>query len=255
MGKFDGILIATDLDHTLANGADVAKENIEAIRYFQKEGGLFTIATGRYISHIEEHFSKDIVPNCSILTVNGNVVCDEKTHEPTVLSELDRELTSEILSYSYEKGEKDILFVNVCDWNESYKYEGKVTNDTCKCVFVMETEEGAIKLRDDLKEKFGHLINVERSWPVGVEIYAKDGGKGKALDYLRRSGKYPINTIICAGDYENDISMLEYADIGFAVKNATDEAKAAADIVCDATCEEGAIAWIINKLDKEGINL
>ena len=86
-------------------------------------------------------------------------------------------------------------------------------------------------------------------------IYAKDGGKGKALDYLRRSGKYPINTIICAGDYENDISMLEYADIGFAVKNATAEAKAAADIVCDATCEEGAIAWIINKLDKEGINL
>lgn len=255
MGKFDGILIATDLDQTLAIGADVAKENIEAIRYFQSEGGLFTIATGRYISHIEEHFSKDIVPNCSILTVNGNVVCHEKTHEPTVLSELDKDVTSEILKYSHETHGGDILFVNVCDWNKSYKYEGEVPNDTCKVVFVMETEEGAIKLRNDLKEKYSHVINVERSWPVGVEIYAKDGGKGNALEYLRRSGKYHIDTIICAGDYENDISMLKYADIGFAVKNANEEAKKAADIVCDVTCTEGAIAWIIKKLDKEGVNL
>ena len=255
MGKFDGILIATDLDQTLAIGDNVAQENVEAIQYFQQEGGLFTLATGRYISHIEDNFSDKITPNCSILTLNGNVICDEKTHEPTVLSELDKDITSEILSYSHKNHSENILFVNVCDWNESYKYEGEVFNDTCKLVFVMETEEAALKLRDHLKEKYSHIINVERSWPVGVEIYAKDGGKGKALEYLRRSGKYHIDTIICAGDYENDISMLEYADIGFAVKNANEEAKKAADIVCDVTCTEGAIAWIINKLDKEGVNL
>ena len=48
MGKFDGILICTDLDGTLLRkDKSVSKENIEAIEYFKKEGGLFTFVTGR----------------------------------------------------------------------------------------------------------------------------------------------------------------------------------------------------------------
>ena len=51
MGKFDGWLIATDLDGTLINrdGA-IPQRNLDAIRTFQDEGGLFTIATGRSLA-------------------------------------------------------------------------------------------------------------------------------------------------------------------------------------------------------------
>ena len=38
MGKFDGILIATDLDGTLVSEGKVSRENADAIRYFQSEG-------------------------------------------------------------------------------------------------------------------------------------------------------------------------------------------------------------------------
>ena len=58
MGKFNGILICTDLDGTLLdNEKHVSKENIEAIEYFKKNGGLFTFLTGRmpfYLSTIYE---------------------------------------------------------------------------------------------------------------------------------------------------------------------------------------------------------
>ena len=48
MGKFDGILLCTDLDDTLlTTDKRVSDENSKAIEYFKSEGGLFTFATGR----------------------------------------------------------------------------------------------------------------------------------------------------------------------------------------------------------------
>ena len=90
-----------------------------------------------------------------------------------------------------------------------------------------------------------------------INAFTKDG---YAEDSTLIFGKYQDEAKKLIEEYYNaianlDISMLKYADIGFAVKNANEEAKKAADIVCDVTCTEGAIAWIINKLDKEGVNL
>ena len=48
MGKFDGLLLASDFDDTLY-GLDlrIPERNLEAIRYFTGEGGRFAVATGR----------------------------------------------------------------------------------------------------------------------------------------------------------------------------------------------------------------
>ena len=51
MGKFENIIIVSDIDGTfLGKGGRLVPENLEAIEYFKKEGGSFTVATGR------EHF-------------------------------------------------------------------------------------------------------------------------------------------------------------------------------------------------------
>ncbi|MBQ3226919.1 MAG: HAD hydrolase family protein, partial [Clostridia bacterium] len=48
MGKFDGVLICTDLDGTLLKkDKTISEENLKAIEYFKREGGFFTIVTGR----------------------------------------------------------------------------------------------------------------------------------------------------------------------------------------------------------------
>ena len=48
MGKFDGILICTDLDGTLLRSdKTISRENLEAIEHFKSEGGYFTFITGR----------------------------------------------------------------------------------------------------------------------------------------------------------------------------------------------------------------
>jgi len=69
------------------------------------------------------------------------------------------------------------------------------------------------------------------------------------VDILRRMLP-DIRLVVGAGDYENDISLLEHADIGYAVDNALDCVKAAADRVT-VPCTEHAIARIIADIKKE----
>ena len=48
MGKFDGVLLATDFDETYYSAAGaVPPANLEALAYFEAEGGIFTVSTGR----------------------------------------------------------------------------------------------------------------------------------------------------------------------------------------------------------------
>jgi hydroxymethylpyrimidine pyrophosphatase-like HAD family hydrolase len=48
MKKYEGYLIASDLDGTLINSEQgISRQNIDAIASFIEAGGLFAIATGR----------------------------------------------------------------------------------------------------------------------------------------------------------------------------------------------------------------
>lgn len=76
MGKFDSILICTDLDGPLYKKDDtVSEENRKAIRYFKEEGGLFTFITGRmpYFSHAA---ICAVEPNAPFGCINGGGLFD-----------------------------------------------------------------------------------------------------------------------------------------------------------------------------------
>jgi hydroxymethylpyrimidine pyrophosphatase-like HAD family hydrolase len=59
---------------------------------------------------------------------------------------------------------------------------------------------------------------------------------------------------VAFGDYDNDVSMLKAAGLGVAVANATEEARAAADIITVSN-EEHAIAKIIAELECGAIRI
>ena len=63
MNKFKGYLILSDIDGTLTNDrGQISAENAAAIRYFQEEGGLITVASGRYPWYIAK-YSHTFNPN------------------------------------------------------------------------------------------------------------------------------------------------------------------------------------------------
>ena len=52
MGKFDGILLLSDIDGTIAKEGIVSEENRAAVEYFKQNGGMFAYATGRLPNYI-----------------------------------------------------------------------------------------------------------------------------------------------------------------------------------------------------------
>ena len=58
-------------------------------------------------------------------------------------------------------------------------------------------------------------------------------------------------TIIAVGDYNNDIEMLKAADMAFCPSNAVNEVRNVCDVVLDNSCDEDAIAAVIDYIYKK----
>ena len=115
-----------------------------------------------------------------------------------------------------------------------------------KMVMRMDTEEHTLALKAALVKRFGDAFNFSRSWDTGLEILDPLATKGHTVQRLRAM-LGGIDTVICVGDYENDITMLKMADIGCAVANAVEAVKAVADrIICSN--DEHAVRYIVERL-------
>jgi hydroxymethylpyrimidine pyrophosphatase-like HAD family hydrolase len=106
------------------------------------------------------------------------------------------------------------------------------------------------RMIEEITEQSGDRFHVSRSWIRGIELQSPDSGKGVAVNTLREM-LGDIRTVVCAGDYENDISMLRVADISYAVGNAVPAVKAVA-MRQTVDCTEGAIAKMIEELSTQG---
>lgn len=257
MGKYDNVLICSDLDGTLLRSdGTLSDENREAIDRFCDEGGKFCISTGRLPSHLLKFFPKEFFKS-PVICCNGACIYDYME---------DRVLYSRPLSdkkheiYNFlEKNSSHIirttifveLKLNAC---EGFKENAAWIKDTlCNTVYKMvlsiDSPEAAIELRDKLTQKFGEFFNFSRSWDTGVEILDISATKGHTINHLKNILGGSCTTI-CVGDYENDITMIQAADIGCAVKNAVPQLKEAADrIMCSN--DEHAIKYIVENICDE----
>lgn len=251
--NYNGYLILTDIDGTLTPRAgEVTKENTDAIEYFKENGGLFTFATGRMPEYLTRFPFR---ANAPIVTTNGTLMCDgdgtplwKKTMSAKDCTEVLRHIVEnhagvKTVQRCFEGAEESkIEFLPPMESLASFE-------DGCptyKTVFICETEEDALRLMEDLIDRYGERFSYDRSWPVGLEMHHKHSGKGECVKILRQMLPQ-IHTIITAGDYENDLTMLREADIGCAVANAIPAVKEAADRII-VHCDEHAIAHIIYDL-------
>ena len=120
-----------------------------------------------------------------------------------------------------------------------------------RAMFCQSPDKTA-RVHDCLIEKYGDRYSVNCSWDSGIEVHSKDSGKGAMLEELSRIvfPKGEKKLTVAVGDYENDVSMLLSADIGYAVANGIECAKKAADRLTVSN-NEGAIAAVIEELEAE----
>lgn len=256
MGKFDGVLFYTDFDNTftLPGGNAISRANADAVRYFQSEGGRFSVATGRSPNFIGK-FSDVFTPNAPLVTLNGTMITSEDGE--TILKEyLIGDEILDVVEFLLKMPCMDCVYFGNAVTQYNRVTEGTIEEKMAyyaglpKPWYKVVTRQNAAFARivdGALRERFKDLYEFDRSYAEGIEIHKKGSGKGACMDWVKAHLDAPVRLTVAAGDYENDISMIQRADIGYAVANAIDAVKEPADRVTGANTED-AIARIIEDL-------
>lgn len=242
---YSKILFMSDMDGTLTVDGKLSAENETAIREFQSRGGLFAPATGRSFHYIKEEFSGRLTPNAPFATINGGIIYtpdgnEVLWHKPIAEGYLP--IAEFIRSVSKP------VRVLACTEDETFDIltDKHAVDQTLKIVTVTQTVEEATALRDMLNERFGDTCRTGRSWPTGVETMNRLAGKGVCAEIIKKLTNAEI--CIAMGDYENDFTLLESADIGIAVGNALDSVKKRADLVT-VPAEDNAVAHVLSNIE------
>ena len=264
MGKFDGYLICTDLDGTLLRkDKSVSEENLQAIEFFKEEGGRFTLITGRMPFYASD-ICNLIKPNAPFGCSNGGGLFDFQRGEYIWKQPIDNNVLKLV---EYIDNMLPEVAIHVSTFYKAYfskdnaamkrfREVSKIPDCVChyydvnetiaKIIFASDKEEEIMSLEKMLKEHpMADNFSFIRSDKTLYEILPMGIGKGMAITKLREYYGAGLKKIIAVGDYNNDISMFEAADVGIAVSNACPEALAAADYVTVSNQEHAikSIVW------------
>lgn len=266
MGKFDGVLLATDFDDTYCPESGVIpRANLEAVEYFKSQGGFFTISTGR--AHRTFSPLLHLAPaNVPVILSNGAQLYDFAKNEmvlqtllpPTAAADL-QELTAHCPSVSLEAYHGEDMYI----WNPNpwtLHHLRKTGAEAVECpISEMPQPWGKAILHQERPPLLEAQAYIQTHWPHRyeaifsnfhmLELTAKGSTKGgMVLELARRLGVERKN-IYCAGDNQNDIPMLEVSAIPFAPADCAQVVKDWGATLLPP-CEEGAIAALIHQLDK-----
>ena len=263
-------LVAIDIDGTLMNDRkEITKEVNDAIQAAKAKGVKVVICTGRPIvgvqSIIEELKLND--EDEYVITFNGALV--QNTHTQEVESQIT--LTYENLKEIYELSQKLNSPLHFFDTENLYTPNREINRYTIheahinqiplhyrtidevpedmlipKVMFIDEPER-LNKIIANIPESFWDKYTFVKSTPFFLEILDPSVSKGNAVRLLAEKLSIKQEEVICIGDGENDLSMIEYAGCGVAMANAEPIVKEAAQFHTLSNNEHG-VAYAIEKL-------
>ena len=267
---FQKIIIYTDMDGTVLTdwnlGPVVPPRNLAAIKRFMEKGGTFSVASGRQHLDILPYF-KEVVPNAPLVQGNGTSAYDCRTGRIVYRKPLSRQYKEESIAFCRENpwvwgccGTVDtVMQINFGDSRDKVTKaltEYRIDTDTflneefTKIVYVVEDPADIPRLREatDRFATAGDMMQTLSS-PVFLECYEKQAGKDHGIKLAMELTGLADKTLVCIGDFYNDVPMLKVADIAACPANAPDDIKAMCQIV---TCNnnEGALADLIEALER-----
>ena len=272
MTDFSDFLIASDLDGTFLWDGRISARNLEALERFRKGGGIFTLATGRAHLNLRSAIGQPTtLINAPVICDNGAYLYDFETGESLCQDLLHKEDAQALLAFAkaYFPNVRFSAVGTSCIRTESDA--GCVARDLLTydkdAICVAPAEEWAtddwykfLFLNDDpaclegVCEKalahFGDRFTPTCSSNWILELQYPHVSKALGIQKLKKClNGAKKRTVIACGDYENDIRMLQVADVAVAPENALDRVKEVADLVL-CHCKDGLIADVIEAIEK-----
>lgn len=266
-------MLCTDMDGTLLDdNKNISERNKRAIAEAVKRGIKIVVCTGRLFtsadyyadligvkapviasngSYIREKDRNEVIYKCALGYERSKKVLDivKKYGIYPHFNSSDRVFTEKIIYSSevYIKNNKtlpkdrQINIEIVEDWDNVLK---KYDDEILKLIAIDKDAEKIAKAKAELKEM--EDIEVVSSYFDNFEVMGKGVSKGRAVEIMSGYYNIPREEIICIGDNENDLTMIEYAGLGVAMGNGEDDVKKAADFITDTNNNDG-VAKVIEK--------
>jgi len=263
-------LIAIDVDGTLLNSnRELNQKVIEAIQKAVQCGIKIVLCTGRPTPGISEYIKKLGLNKKDDYSITYNGALLKRTDTEEIISQ--HELSyNDFLKLQTAADEAEIHFhllhndkiitlnKNISHFtvHESFvskipllyrelnEIDEKATYSKMMMIDWPEVlEKGIKKLPKALWEDY----TVLRSEPHFLEFLNKKASKGTALKDLADRLNISSESVMAIGDSGNDLDMIEYAGLGVAVGNATEEVKNAAQYIT-TTNEENGVSEAIKQL-------
>ena len=277
---FSDVLMTVDFDRTMTGpDSKIPQRNLDAVAFFMENGGSFTINTGRSVSSFRKHLDK-VPVNAPILLYNGSARWEDGHLTHMQLLDMDlwetvdavqkefpgMNLEIQGVDYHYliNPAEDFVAFYDALKWNYKIVQPGEDLGPFMKFALAGSPRSKSVATLFDISEKedaafdaaqqrimdlWGDKVVVYRAAPRIIDVHAKGVSKIAAARQLQAElGK---KILVCAGDAENDIPMLEGADYAFCPADGVVANRF--ETVCN--CADGAIADIIYKKIPEILGL
>jgi len=277
---FSDVLLTVDFDRTLTGpDSKIPQRNLDAIAFFMENGGKFTVNTGRSVATFHKYLGK-LPINAPVLMYNGSARWEDgkltrlkiidlpmwQTLQ-TVLAEfpgMNLEVQGTEYHHLIDVDPAYTAFCNKLGWHNKpakvgddlgpflkFALAGTPRSKTVATLF--ESDEAELAMFDAAQKRilelWGDKVVVYRAAPRIIDVHAKGVSKIAAARQLQAELGRKI--LVCVGDAENDVPMLEGADYAFCPADG---------IVADrfpnvCNCAEGAIADVIYKKIPEILTL
>lgn len=263
---FNNVIFVSDLDGTLLTDDKRLLEcDLKAIERFKNGGGIFAAATGRGYSMAKRVV--ELITNAPSVIFNGAAVYDFDKNEFLWRSEIDGRAYEYVdkIGQAFPNIGAEVLCeqtVYVPYLNETEKThleweqvnaDYRKTSEIPKSGWLKFLFTGEPELIDKVESyvqngDFGG-VNWVRSGPLFFECLPKGVDKWSGFQRLIKLMNAENRFTVAAGDYKNDASMIENADLGCAPNNAIDCVKDKADlVVCDNN--SGSISEIVEYIER-----
>jgi Cof subfamily protein (haloacid dehalogenase superfamily) len=249
-------LLVTDIDETLSVGETVSAEVQDACARLRRNGWDIMIATGRIFGAARNHMKAASVSQPSIFYDGGRLMStDGKELHSTLLSP---SLAEEILNFLWplplelqiagdesvccrESDRETIRFYRQSGVPVRYVSAPAADGPVYRIGLWLSPEKLPIVVQQ-LKDRFGDRAEVSRGGEQFADILPKGVSKGAALERFVASLPERPEVIAAAGDSENDLTMLRFADIAAVPRGAAPALLSLADVIIPPAHENGLSA-------------
>lgn len=267
-------LLVLDIDGTVTNSEkQVTPKTKEAILHLQEQGVHVVLASGRPpegIYPIAQELGFDQYGGY-VIAFSGAKIMDYKTRQCVFEKNLSPHLPARLWedALKHEVGlitHRDGVIVAGTQINQYMELESRLTNmpmeyheDFGKYVdfgvnecLIMADPEVLDEVEPIFECKYFHEAQLFRSESFLIEVAPKNVDKAYGLKHLLEILNIPREEMVCCGDSCNDIRMLEFAGLGVAMKNASDNVKNVADYVTECDHNHDGIAEVVERFFLSG---